>query len=94
MQIVWDEPKRRANFAKHGFDFAQLDESFFEDAIVVNAHSGRFKAIGMIGSEKVSVIFAFLGAEAISVISLRPASQMERLSHEKQGRKAGPALDN
>lgn len=29
MKIVWDEPKRKANFAKHGLDFATLTEAFF-----------------------------------------------------------------
>lgn len=29
MMIVWDEPKRLTNLAKHGLDFADLDETFF-----------------------------------------------------------------
>ena len=29
MMIVWDEPKRPNNLAKHGLDFADLDEMFF-----------------------------------------------------------------
>jgi uncharacterized DUF497 family protein len=28
MKIVWDEPKRLANLARHGMDFADLDETF------------------------------------------------------------------
>jgi uncharacterized DUF497 family protein len=28
MIIVWDEPKRQQNLAKHGLDFAELDERF------------------------------------------------------------------
>jgi uncharacterized DUF497 family protein len=31
VKIVWDEPKRLANIAKHdGLDFTDLDEGFFE----------------------------------------------------------------
>jgi hypothetical protein len=29
MKIVWDEPKRLTNLAKHGLDFADLDTDFF-----------------------------------------------------------------
>jgi uncharacterized DUF497 family protein len=30
MKIVWDEPKRLANLDKHGLDFADLNETFFD----------------------------------------------------------------
>lgn len=46
MKIVWDEPKRNANIEKHGFDFADLDEAFFAGALIRDAHSGRYEAIG------------------------------------------------
>lgn len=29
MKIVWDEPKRLANLAKHQLDFATLDFAYF-----------------------------------------------------------------
>src|SRR6266567_9022768 len=29
MKIVWDEPKRLANLARHGLDFADLNETFW-----------------------------------------------------------------
>ena len=32
MKIVWDEPKRQANFDKHGFDFAEVDDFVWETA--------------------------------------------------------------
>jgi uncharacterized DUF497 family protein len=35
MEIVWDEPKRLANLDKHGLDFADLNETFFDTALVV-----------------------------------------------------------
>lgn len=37
MMIVWDEPKRQTNLAKHGLDFADLDEAFFLSSLVVPA---------------------------------------------------------
>jgi uncharacterized DUF497 family protein len=46
MKIVWDQPKRLANIAKHRMDFASLTEEFFADALVIAAKSGRYIAIG------------------------------------------------
>ena len=79
MLIVWDEPKRLANLDKHGLDFALVDLEFFGGAVVVPAKKGRFKAIGYLdGILTVVVIFAPLGQEAISIVSLRRAKANER----------------
>ena len=77
MQIVWDEPKRIANIAKHGIDFAEIDEVFFQSSIVRPAKFGRFSAIGW-HSGIIAVIFVALGSEGISIISARPANRKER----------------
>jgi uncharacterized DUF497 family protein len=29
LMIFWNEPSRQTNLAKHGLDFADLDEGFF-----------------------------------------------------------------
>ncbi|MBL8571436.1 MAG: BrnT family toxin [Phreatobacter sp.] len=77
--IVWDEAKRLANLTKHGLDFADLTLEFFLDANVVAAKDGRFKALGEFNGEMVvAVVFRPLGTEALSVISMRPASRKER----------------
>ena len=78
MRIVWDEPKRLANLAKHGMDFADLDNEFFASALVLPAKANRLKALGRQADGTVVVIFVALGTEAISVISMRPASAAER----------------
>jgi hypothetical protein len=79
MVITWDNAKRLANIFKHGLDFADLDENFFANAVIVRARPPRFTAIGRLRDETTVVaIFAPLGAEAISVISMRPASKKER----------------
>lgn len=78
MLIVWDEPKRQANLDKHGLDFAELNIAFFEASLVVTAKEGRFKALGRLADGSIAVIFATLGTEALSVISMRPASDKER----------------
>lgn len=79
MIIVWDEPKRQQNLAKHGLDFAELDESFFVGASIRAAKSGRTIAIGELnGRIVVAVVYTPLGREALSIISMRPASRRER----------------
>ncbi len=78
MKILWDEPKRIANIAKHRLDFANLTEEFFANALVLSAKGGRYRAIGMDANGVISVVFAVLGLEGLSVISMRPASKKER----------------
>lgn len=82
MRIVWDEPKRLANLAKHGMDFADLAEEFFSEALIRDAKSGRLQAIGIDRNGVISVVFAILGTEGISVISMRPASKPEREAYD------------
>jgi len=77
--IVWDETKRQTNLAKHGLDFADLTSEFFDTAIQVRTRDGRSVAIGEFqGRMIVTVVHKPLGAEAISIISMRPASRKER----------------
>jgi hypothetical protein len=88
MRIVWDEPKRQANMATHGLDLADAESFDWDTAIVVPGHTSRegrlrFRAIGWLRRELVALVFSPLGAEAISVISLRRASRTERKLHEK-----------
>ena len=79
MKIVWDEPKRLANLEKHGLDFADLNEAFFENALVASGNKPRrWRAIGMNAGGVIVVVFARLGREGISVMSMRPASKNER----------------
>jgi len=78
MEIVWDEPKRLTNLAKHGLDFADLDFDFFAAATLLSAGQGRFVAVGEWAGIVITVVFRPLGAEAVSVISMRPASRKER----------------
>jgi uncharacterized DUF497 family protein len=86
--IVWDEAKRLSNLVKHGLDFASIEWSFdFERAIVLPAKpskSGRLwlRIIGEMNSGLVALVASPLGAEALAIISLRPASKQERKFHE------------
>ena len=78
MQIGWDEPKRLANLDTHGLDFSDLTVEFFLQSLVRPAKKGRFQAIGRLDGVVISVVFARLGTEGISAISMRPASADER----------------
>lgn len=79
MIITYDENKRLGNLAKHGLDFAALDYDFFLSSVVVPAKAGRFMAIGEFqGVTVAAVVFAPLGSEALSVISMRKATRKER----------------
>jgi uncharacterized protein len=70
MKIVWDEPKCLANITCHGMDFADLDEAFFEGSVIAPAKSDRLAAVGHHRGGIVLVVFAALGTEGISVISM------------------------
>jgi uncharacterized DUF497 family protein len=59
-------------------DFADLDEWFFLDVVTVPANKDRYIAIGRMNDGTIAVVFAVLGMEGVSVISMRPASRKER----------------
>jgi uncharacterized DUF497 family protein len=81
MKIVWDERKRLGNLELRNLDFADLSGEFFATSLVIPAKRDRWMAIGEFQGEIVAVVFKPLGSEAISVISMRPASRKERRKH-------------
>jgi uncharacterized protein len=77
--LTWDESKRIANLAKHGLDFESLNPEFFDGSIILPAKLGRYRAIGRLdGKRIVAVVFRPFGGEALSIISVRPASRKEQ----------------
>jgi uncharacterized DUF497 family protein len=78
MRILWDEPKRLDNFAKHGLDFADLDLGFFLEGHARQTRFGRIKVVGRFREQAIAVVIKPLGREAISIISMRRASRAER----------------
>jgi len=83
MKIVWDEPKRLSNLVKHGFDFADLPEAFLETGNDIPSHSDRRLVIGHFNRRLIVVVFRPLGAEAISVISMREANRKDIERYEQ-----------
>ena len=67
-----------ANIASHKMDFRDLDEAFFENSVVVTVKFDHLAAVGPHSNGIILVVFAKLGTEAFSVISMRPASRKER----------------
>lgn len=67
-----------ANLDKHGLDFADLNETFFDTALVLPSYKNRWRGIGKNIGGVVVVVFVTLGKEAVSVISRLPASRYER----------------
>jgi uncharacterized protein len=78
VRIVWDEPKRLANLDRHGLDFRTVTLAFFVSALVRPTREDRRQAIGYLDGRAVSLVYKPLGAEALSLISLRPASSKEK----------------
>ena len=84
MRIVWDEPKRLANLDRHGLDFATFEAGFDFGAYLVlpaaPSRTGRprHRLVGTSGQTLVCAVVSPLGSEALSLVSLRPASPRER----------------
>jgi uncharacterized DUF497 family protein len=76
--ILWDEPKRLANLEKHGLDFADLSIDFFLGALIIEAKQDRYMAVGRLDYGVIAVVFVTMGVEALSVVSMRAASRLER----------------
>jgi uncharacterized DUF497 family protein len=86
MVLTWDESKRLSNLDKHGLDFAALTPEFFERATIYPARRGRLRAVGSLdrGTRWLTVVFANLGTEGLSVVSMRFASKKEREDARKK----------
>jgi len=76
--IVYDPPTRFSNLDEHGLDFADHDEAVFAGASLVPARRGRLVAVGRFRGRAIAVVIAPLGSEAVSIVSMRPASAEER----------------
>ena len=96
MTTTWDEPKRRANLAKHGLDFADFDSCFDATSALIrptrasSTGRARYKLIGdWNGQQVVAVIVSPLGSEALSLVSLRGASPKEGAQYARHIAEAG-----
>ena len=86
MRFEWDERKRRANLAKHGMDFAALDQMFaanlVEDEDTRREYGERrIKAIGELNGVIISVVYTWRG-DRRRLISARKARADERKKYQ------------
>jgi uncharacterized DUF497 family protein len=70
-------------------DFADLNETFFDNALVLPSHNRRWAGIGKNVRGMIAAVFISLGREAISVISMRPASRNERKLYAERQEEEG-----
>ena len=78
----WDEPKRQANLAKHGVDFALVDGFDWLSADIrvddrFDYGEVRTSALGVIGGRLFAVAYTERGA-ITRIISLRKANEREK----------------
>ena len=90
MTIVFDEPKRQRNRAKHGFDFADFERCFDRDTALAlptrpsRTGRARYLFIGLWDGEVVALaVESPLGSEALSLVSLRRADEQEREAYDR-----------
>ena len=90
MTTIWDEAKRTANLAKHGYDFADFDTHFDGETALIRptrpSRNGRdrYLLIGDWNGERVvAIVVSPLGTGALSLVSLRTASPPERAAYDR-----------
>jgi len=84
-EFEWDETKRASNLAKHGLDFADVEDFDWARAAIVpdrrrDYGEPRFRAFGMLAGTVCSVVFVRRGS-MMRIISLRRANARERRRH-------------
>ncbi|WP_313072276.1 BrnT family toxin [Melaminivora sp.] len=82
MFLTWDEPKRQANLAKHGLDFADahwvLDSAYRLDVEVIRGGELRLQSFSYVAEALAVLTLVHVErAAAARVISFRRASSEE-----------------
>lgn len=90
-EFEWDDQKNLVNRAKHGIDFADAVQVFFDDRrmerIDGRADYGeeRCQVIGMAHDRVLFVVYTERGEATIRIISARRATKAERALYERGG---------
>jgi uncharacterized protein (DUF4415 family) len=98
MVIVWEDPKRLSNLARHGLDFADLNGDFFLSSLVVPAKDGRHMAIQPQGKEPPMTRKTISDAEEARIQAMiasdadAPEATDEQLAQARPFADAFPAL--
>ena len=83
----WDDNKRRANVAKHGFDFVDATEVFADPRQYTyrspyRSGEERYVSIGSVRGRLIAVVFTQRG-DKLRIISARPARRNEREQYDR-----------
>lgn len=87
----WDENKRRSNVIKHGIDFVDAKDVFYDPAAYTllsaqTAGERRYVTVGSTRGLLITVVSTFRGA-AIRIISARSARRNERQRYGAEDQK-------
>jgi len=89
MKFEWDEAKRQSNRRKHGIDFADAVEVFYDDLACAMADPGdhaeqRFVVTGVDAFGRIlAVVYTQPDELTIRIISARAATAAERRHYEQ-----------
>ena len=88
MDIRWDPPKARANFAKHGVTFSDAEPVLFDPYGVTIEddrvdEEQRFVTIGLDALGRILAVVYTYRHETIRLISARRATQSEQRDYEE-----------
>lgn len=88
MYFDWDEPKRKENIRKHGFDFVDAWKIFNMPMLTElddreDYGEDRWAGIGMLEARVVVIVFTERGEDTVRIISLRKALTHERDKYEQ-----------
>ncbi len=88
MRFEWDESKRRSNIRKHGIDFIGIERVFAGETVTLlddrfDYPEERYLTVGVV-ERRVVVIAHTETDEVIRIISVRRATQNEKISYFKK----------
>lgn len=87
MRFEWDEEKRRANFEKHGIDFADVENIFNDEVYTIidnrfDYGEIRYLSLGLLFGEVIAISHTE-SDEIIRLISARKAVKHEQETYFK-----------
>ena len=89
IELEWDERKRQRNLHKHGIDFADAVEVFYDELACAmedpdHHDEQRFVLIGLDAFDRLLVVvYTQPDEQTIRIISARPATATERRHYEQ-----------
>lgn len=89
LYFEWDENKRKSNIKKHGIDFADVVNIFYEDDTITipdpqHYDEQRYIALGIDTKTRlVLVVHVYRDVDLIRIISAREADPKERQQFEQ-----------